>query len=81
MHFPNPKILAPGNQNYLDDRLATEIAFYEGNRSIQKDFLKAARYFNAALIAGNSEANYYLGMLYRTDSGVEICNETAFQFF
>ncbi len=65
----------------LDDRLATGIAFYEGNRCIRKDFFKAARYLNAALDAGHSEANYYLGMLYRTGSGVQMCNETAFQFF
>ncbi len=51
--------------------MATGIAFYEGNRRIRKDFVKAARYLNAALRAGNSEANYYLG----------ICNKTAFQFF
>ncbi len=65
----------------LDDRLETGIVFYEGNRSVRKDFAKAARYFNGSLKAGNFEANYYLGMLYRTGSEVQLCNETTFHFF
>ncbi len=63
------------------DKLATGIAFYEGNRSVRKDFLKAARYLNAALKAGNSEAYYYVGMLYRFGSGVQKSNITAFEYF
>ncbi len=64
-----------------EDKLATGIAFYEGNRSVHKDFLKAARYLNSALNAGNSEAYYYLGMLYRYGNGVQRCNKTAFDYF
>ncbi len=63
------------------EKIAAEIVFFEGNCTIQQDFLKAARYLNAALSAGNSEANYYLGMLYRTGRGVQICNRTALRFF
>ncbi len=64
-----------------EDTLATGIAFYEGNRSVQKDFQKAARYLNAALNAGNSEAHYYLGMLYRNGWGVQISNKTVFEYY
>ncbi len=65
----------------IDGRYATGIAFYEGNQSIQEDFAKAARYLDAALRARNSEANYYLGMMYSNGNGVQMCNETAFQLF
>ncbi len=64
-----------------EDKLATGIAFYEGNRSVRKDFQKAARYLNSALNAGNSEAYYYLGMMHRSGSGVQKCNLTAFEYF
>lgn len=63
------------------DKLATGIAFYEGNQSVEKDFQKAARYFNAALSARKREANYYLGLLYQTGQGVDRCNISAFEFF
>ncbi len=63
------------------EKLATGIAFYEGNKSIPIDFQKAARFLNAALNEGNSEAYYYLGMLYRSGRGVQQCNVTAFEYF
>ena len=64
-----------------EDKLVTGIAFYEGNHSVRKDLQKAARYLNAALSAGNSDANYYLGMLYGSGNGVRKCNMTASEYF
>ncbi len=63
------------------DKLAIGRAFYEGNQCIRKDFQKAARFLNAALKAGNSEAYYYLGMLYSSGSCIKKCNITAFEHF
>ncbi len=69
--------------NQIDgiQKLATGISFYEGNQSFNKDYVKAARYLNAALEAGKWEANYYLGMLYRRGKGVKRCNVTAVHHF
>ncbi len=65
----------------IDGRLATGIAFHEGNRSIYKEFVNGAHYLTTAHDAGRTEANYYLGMKYRTGRGVQMYNETAFQYF
>ncbi len=84
-HVCRTQLLNSGDQwiEEIDsvDKLATGIAFYEGSQSVPKDLQKAARYLNAALNAGNSEAYYYLGMLYRSGGGVEKCNITAFKYF
>ncbi len=74
------------NEGWMDqmeavDKLTTGISFYKGNESVGKDYVKAARYLNAALQAGKWEANYYLGMLYRRGKGIQRCNVTAIQHF
>lgn len=61
--------------------LATGIMFYEGNRDVQKDYIKAARFLHAARDAGKMEASYYLGMIYKSDKGAYRCNATAFKLF
>ncbi len=60
---------------------ATGIAYYEGTGSILKNFSKAARYLNAVLKNGSSEASYYLEILHRSGNGMKKCNVTAFKYF
>ncbi len=74
------------NEAWIDqmeavDKLTTGISFYKGNERVGKDYVKAARYLNAALEGGRWEAHYYLGMLYRRGKGVQRCNLTAVQHF
>ena len=63
------------------DKLAIGISWYNGNGSFGKDYEKAARHLNAAVRAGMSEANYYLGKLYQGGLGVERCDITAVNCF
>ena len=63
------------------DKLAIGISYYKGNEDVPKDFSKAARYLHAARNDGKTEANYYLGMMYRSGWGVHRCNATAFSLF
>ena len=48
-------------------KLAAGIMFYKENKDVPEDYIKAIRYLDAALEFGKIEANYYLGMIFRTN--------------
>ncbi len=62
-------------------QLSLGIAFYEGNLSILQDYIKAPRFFKAALNAERWEPNYYLGIMGKSGKGLSQCNIVAFEFF
>ena len=62
------------------DKLVTGVSFYKGSIS-HSNYQKAARYLHAAAKAGEGEAYYYLGMMYRIGQGMEKCNLTAVKMF
>ena len=48
---------------------------------LKKEYAHALRWFNVALLEGESDANFYLGIMYRNAKGVEKDLEKSFKYF